>query len=229
MHVGVVRQMLINPRPPYDPINDLTYILQITGFVMGLVVRADSPWQSLEQLLAHARANPGKLNFGTLGIGSTQHLVVERIGFQRGLSWTHVPYRGTSDTLRALLGGEIDFASEASGWAPMVEAGQLRLLAIYTSARAKRFPAVATLKEQGLDIVVDSPGGLIGPRGMDAGVVRILAEAFTAAAQDPAHLQFLERVNQPLILLDGPAYREAMRQTMDDERALLRRLNLAPS
>jgi tripartite-type tricarboxylate transporter receptor subunit TctC len=229
MHVGVVRQMLINPRPPYDPINDLTYILQITGFVMGLVVRMDSPWQSLEQLLAHAGANPGKLNFGTLGIGSTQHLVVERIGFQRGLSWTHVPYRGTSDTLRALLGGEIDFASEASGWAPMVEAGQLRLLAIYTSARAKRFPAVATLKEQGLDIVVDSPGGLIGPRGMDPGVVRVLAEAFTAAAQDPAHVQFLERVNQPLILLDGPAYREAMRQTMDDERALLRRLNLAPS
>jgi tripartite-type tricarboxylate transporter receptor subunit TctC len=111
----------------------------------------------------------------------------------------------------------------------MVEAGQLRLLAIYTSTRAKRFPQVATLKEQGLDIVVDSPGGLIGPRGMDAGVVRVLAEAFTAAAQDPAHLQFLERVNQPLILVDGAAYREAMRQTMDEERALLRRLNLAPA
>jgi tripartite-type tricarboxylate transporter receptor subunit TctC len=229
MHVGVVRQMLLNPRPPYDPINDLSYILQITGFVMGLVVRADSPWHSLDQLLDHARANPGKLNFGTLGIGSTQHLVVERIGFQRGLSWTHVPYRGTSDTLRALLGGEIDFASEASGWAPMVEAGQLRLLAIYTSTRAKRFPQIATLKEQGLDIVVDSPGGLIGPRGMDAGVVRVLAEAFSAAAQDPTHLQFLERVNQPLMLLDGAAYREAMRRTMDEERALLRRLNLAPA
>jgi len=206
MHVGVVRQMLLNPRPPYDPINDLSYILQITGFVMGLVVRADSPWQSLDQLLDHARANPG-----------------------RGLSWTHVPYRGTSDTLRALLGGEIDFASEASGWAPMVEAGQLRLLAIYTSTRAKRFPQIATLKEQGLDIVVDSPGGLIGPRGMDAGVVRVLAEAFSAAAQDPTHLQFLERVNQPLMLLDGAAYREAMRRTMDEERALLRRLNLAPA
>ena len=70
---------------------------------------------------------------------------------------------------------------------------------------------------------------LLGPRGMDAGVVRVLAEAFTAAAQDPAHLQFLERVNQPLILLDGAAYRDAMRQTMDEERALLRRLSLAPS
>ncbi|MBM3589470.1 MAG: hypothetical protein FJX33_17140 [Alphaproteobacteria bacterium] len=74
MHVGVVRQMLLNPCPPYDPINDLTYILQITGFVMGLMVRAASPWQSLQKLLGHARANPGKRNFGTLGIGSTQDL-----------------------------------------------------------------------------------------------------------------------------------------------------------
>jgi tripartite-type tricarboxylate transporter receptor subunit TctC len=229
MHVGVVRQMLLNPRPPYDPINDLTYILQITGFVMGLVVRADAPWRTLEDLLAHARANPGRLNFGSLGTGSTQHLVVERIALARGLSWTHVPYRGTADTLRALLGGEIDFASESSGWTPLVEAGQLRLLATYGTQRARRFPAVPTLRDQGLDIVIDSPGGLIGPRGMDPAVVAVLADAFRAAAQDPAHLAFLDRMDQPLMLLDGAAYRDQMRRTMEEERGLLRRLNLLPA
>jgi tripartite-type tricarboxylate transporter receptor subunit TctC len=229
MHVGVVRQMLLNPRPPYDPINDITYILQITGFVMGLVVRADSPFRTLDELLAHARANPGRMNFGSLGTGSTQHLVIERIGLARGLTWTHVPYRGTADTLRALMGGEIDFASESSGWTPLVEAGSLRLLATYGTQRARRFPAVPTLKEQGLDIAVDSPGGLIGPRGMDPAVVGVLAETFRAAAQDPAHLAFLARMDQPLMLLDGAAYREQMRRTMEEERALLRRLNLLPA
>jgi len=229
MHVGVVRQMLLNPRPPYDPINDLTYILQITGFVMGLVVRADSPFRSLDDLIAHARANPGRMNFGSLGTGSTQHLVVERIGLARDLSWTHVPYRGTADTLRALLGGEIDFASESSGWTPLVEAGQLRLLATYGTERARRFPNVPTLRDQGLDIVIDSPGGLIGPRGVDPAVVATLADAFRAAAQDPAHTAFLERMDQPLMLLDGAAYREQMRRTMDEERVLLRRLGLLPS
>jgi tripartite-type tricarboxylate transporter receptor subunit TctC len=179
--------------------------------------------------LAHARANPGKLNYGTLGAGSTQHLVMARIGMMKYLSWTHVPYRGTADTLRALLGGEIDFASESSGWAPMVLAGQLRLLAIYTTGRARRFPDVATLREQGIDIAVDSPGGLIGPRGMDAGVVRILADAFREAAQEPAHLQFLERLDQPLILKDGAAYRADMQRTFEEERDLLRRLNLLPA
>ena len=230
MHMSVLRQPLLNKQLTYHPINDLSYILQITGFVMGVVVRADSPWKTLPELLVHAKANPGKLNWGTLGIGSTQHLAMERVGMaQGGLSWTHAPYRGTADTLRALLGGEIDFASEASGWAPMVNAGQLRLLAVFTATRAKRFPQAPTVKELGIDVVVDSPGGLIGPRGMDAGVVKILGEAFKAAAQEPAHLEFLEKVDQPLLLKDGPEYRDYMAKTYDEERELLRKLNLLPA
>jgi len=230
MHMSVLRQPLLNKQLTYNPINDLTYILQITGFIMGVVVKADAPWKTLPELLAYAKANPGKLNWGTLGIGSTQHLAMERVGLaQGGLSWTHAPYRGTADTLRALLGGEIDFASESSGWAPMVEAGQLRLLAVFTAQRAKRFPNVPTVKELGIDVVIDSPGGLIGPKGMDPAVVAVLADAFRAAAQEPEHLKFLENMDQPLILLDGPAYKAAMAKTYEDEKELLRRLNLLPA
>jgi tripartite-type tricarboxylate transporter receptor subunit TctC len=229
MHMSVLRQPLLNPQLPYHPIKDLTYILQVTGYVMGVVVRADAAWKSLPELLAYARANPGKLNWGTLGIGSTQHLAMERIGMAQGLSWTHAPYRGTADTLRALLGGEIDFASEASGWAPMVMAGKLRLLAVFTAARAKRFPDVSTVRELGFDVVIDSPGGLIGPRDMDPAVVGVLADAFRSAAQEPEHLKFLDSMDQPLLLLDGPAYRDAMARTFEEERELLRRLNLLPA
>jgi tripartite-type tricarboxylate transporter receptor subunit TctC len=230
MHMSVLRQPLLNKQLTYNPINDLTYILQITGFIMGVVVKADAPWKTLPELLAYAKTNPGKLNWGTLGIGSTQHLAMERVGLaQGGLSWTHAPYRGTADTLRALLGGEIDFASESSGWAPMVEAGQLRLLAVFTAQRAKRFPNVPTVKELGIDVVIDSPGGLIGPKGMDPAVVAVLADAFRAAAQEPEHLKFLENMDQPLILLDGPAYKAAMAKTYEEEKELLRRLNLLPA
>ena len=80
-----------------------------------------------------------------------------------------------------------------------------------------------------MEIVVDSPGGLIGPRGMDPAVVRVLADAFRAAAQEPEHLKFLDNMDQPLLLLDGPAYREAMARTLEEERELLRRLNLLPA
>ena len=230
MHMSVLRQPLLNKSLTYHPINDLTYILQITGYVMGVVVRTESPWKTLPELIAYAKANPGKLNYGTLGIGSTQQLAMERVGIaQGGLSWTHAPYRGTADTLRALMGGEIDFASEASGWAPMVQAGKLRLLAVFTASRARRFPDVPTVHELGMDVVVDSPGGLIGPKGMDPTIVRVLADAFRGAAQEPRHLEFLDNMDQPLLLLDGPAYRDAMAKTYEEERELLRRLNLLPA
>ena len=230
MHMSVLRQPLLNKSLTYNPVTDLTYILQVTGFVMGVVVRVDAPWKTLPELIAYAKANPGKLNWGTLGIGSTQHLAMERVGLANGgLQWTHAPYRGTADTLRALLGGEIDFASEASGWAPMVMAGKLRLLAVFTGTRAKRFPEVPTVKELGMDIVVDSPGGVIGPKGMDAATVKVLADAFRAAAEEPAHLQFLDNLDQPLLLLDGPSYKAEMAKTYDEERALLARLKLLPT
>ncbi len=161
--------------------------------------------------------------------GNGQHLAMERLGMMQGLSWTHAPYRGTADTMRALLGGEIDFASESSGWAPMVMAGKLRLRAVFTAKRAKRFPDAPTVRELGFDVVVDSPGGLIGPRGMDPVVVKVLADAFRAAAEEPQHLQFLDNMDQPLILLDGPAYRDEMARTLEEERELLRRLKLLPS
>jgi tripartite-type tricarboxylate transporter receptor subunit TctC len=195
---------------------------------MGVVVRTEAPWKTLPELLAYAKANPGKLNWGTLGAGSTQHLAMESLGLAQGLSWTHAPYRGTADTMRALMSGEIDFASESSGWAPMVMAGKLRLLAVFTANRAKRFPDVPTVRELGLEVAVDSPGGLVGPKGMDPAVVKILADAFRAAAQEPRHLEFLDNMDQPLLLLDGPAYRDEMAVTMERERVLLRKLNLLP-
>src|SRR3954466_7156904 len=110
----------------------------------------------------------------------------------------------------------------------MVQAGKLRLLAVFTANRAKRFPDIPTVKELGIDVVVDSPGGLVGPRGMDPAIVKILADAFREAAQEPKHLEFLDNMDQPLLLLDGAAYRDAMARTYDEERELLKRLNLLP-
>ncbi|MBL6615647.1 MAG: tripartite tricarboxylate transporter substrate binding protein, partial [Reyranella sp.] len=108
-------------------------------------------------------------------------------------------------------------------------AGKLRLLAVFTAQRAKRFPDVPTVKELGIDIVIDSPGGLIGPKGMDSAVVKILADAFREAAQEPEHVKFLESMDQPLILLDGPAYKAEMARTYEEERELLRKLKLLPA
>jgi tripartite-type tricarboxylate transporter receptor subunit TctC len=229
MPPGVFRVPLLSPRPAFDPLTDFTWIIQLTGSVFGTVVRADSPWQSLGDLLAYARANPSKVNYGTLGIASSQHLGMERIAAQAGVTWTHVPYRGTSETLTALLAGHIDAAGESSSWAPMVEEGRLRLLATWGSARPPRFANVPTLTELGIPIVAEAQYGLAGPRGMDPGVVQALHDGFRAALFDSAHLAALERFHQRPLYLNSADYTAAVRVQFETEREALRRIGMLPA
>ncbi len=229
MPPGVFRVPLLSPRPAFDPLTDFTWIIQLTGSVFGTVVRADSPWQSLGDLLTYARANPGRVNYGTLGIASSQHLGMERIAAQAGVTWTHVPYRGTSETLTALLAGHIDAAGESSSWAPMVEEGRLRLLATWGSARPPRFSQVPTLTELGIPIVAEAQYGLAGPRGMDPALVQALHDGFKAALFDPAHLAALERFHQRPLYLNSADYTLAVREQFETEREALRRIGMLPA
>lgn len=214
-------------RPMFDPINDFTYIIHISGFTFGTVVRSDSPWQSFEEFIEHARRNPGRVTYGTPGVGSTLHIGMELIAAQRGVEFTHVPFRGGADTVQALLAGQITAVSDATSWAPMVEDGRFRLLVTWGAERLRRFPQVRTLREVGVDHVFDSPFGLVGPRNMDPAIVRILHDALREAIHDPAHLAILERNDMPLRYMNSEDYLAFARQLNAQEIAAVRRLNLS--
>jgi len=228
MPLGVYRIPLTSPRPAFDPRSDFTWILQLSGTVMGIVVKADAPWRDLPAFLAHAKANPGQMNYGSIGVASTQHLVMAEIGEKLGIDWTHVPYRGSADVLTAALGGQVHAAAADSSWAPMVEAGQLRLLCTWGVERLRRFPETPTLREHGIDITATAPYGLAGPRGMNPAVVHRLQEAFREALFDPAHVAVLDRFNQPVLYLDSTAYTAAAQRQFEIERANLRRIGMLP-
>ena len=170
-----------------NPATDFTYIIGITGYTFGVVVRNDAPWKTFQEFLAYAKANPGKINYGTPGAGTSLHITMEQIARQQGIKWTHVPFKGTPETTGALLGGRIDAVADASGWAPLVNSGQLRLLVIWNAARSKNYPDVPTLRETGVDLVSNSPFGIAGPKGMDPKTVQILHDAFKKAAEDPSY------------------------------------------
>ncbi len=226
IHMGVLRVALMQQRPAYDPLTDFTYILHLSGSLLGIVVRADSPWRTLPDLIAHARANPGQVTYGSLGVGSSQHLAMEQLGMIEGVRWTHVPFRGSSESVAALLGGHVDVVADSSAWAPMVEDGRLRLLVLFSSQRARRFPDVPTLRDIGIDHASDAAYGLAAPRGLDPEIRRILHDAFKAALYDPAHQAALDRYYQPTLYLDGPDYEVAVRRYMQEEAVVLRRLGL---
>ncbi|MBB5692590.1 tripartite tricarboxylate transporter substrate binding protein [Muricoccus pecuniae] len=227
--ISVFRYPQMVARPPFDPMKDFTYIAQITGYLFGVVVKADAPWRSFDELLAYAKANPGKVTYGTPGSGTSLHITMEQIAAARGIEWVQVPYRSASENMQSTLAGNTQVSAETSGWSELVAAGQLRLLCTWGAERAKRFPDAPTLKEMGIDIVSTSPYGIAGPAGMDPAVVRALEEALREAAADPAHVAVLDRFDMSPAFLGSEAYTAAARRQYEEDGAMIRRLGLKAS
>ena len=150
---------------PYHPIDAFTYVSYYGDNLIGIAVPADSRWKTLADLIAEARANPGKLNYGTAGLGTTQHRSTEALTLATGAKFTHIPQQGSAGSMTALLGKHIDFITETSVWAPHVAAGRVRLLAVTSPKRASAYPEVPTFVE--LDVApIRSVQAIIGPAGI---------------------------------------------------------------
>ena len=224
--ISVFRLPLMQ-KTPFDPLKDITYIINVTGYTFGLIVRADAPWKNLTEFVAYAKANPEKVTYGTPGTGTTPHLAVEQFALKAGIKLTHIPFKGFAENVQSLLGGHTMSLSDSTGWAPHVDGGKARLLATYGSKRTKRWPQVPTLSDEGYDTVHDSPYGFGGPKGMDPKVVKILHDAFRKAMDDPKVLAMFEKFDQPVIYMSGEDYTKYAKKTMEEEKPLIERLGMA--
>lgn len=224
--ITVFRFPFMQENPAWNPLTDFTYVAHLTGYLFGVTVRADSPFQTFHDLIAWARANPGRLSYGTPGVGTTLHITMERIAQAAGVEFLHVPFRGFADNSASLLGGNTMALADSSAWAPLVEAGRMRALCVWTAERVPRFPDVPTLRELGFDIVATSPYGVGGPAGMDPEVVRILEAAFLKALDDPQHLEVLKRFDMVREPMGHAEYTEAVKRMVAEERAIVQRLGL---
>ena len=209
-----------------DPSTDFTYIIGVSGYTFGVVVRNDAPWKKFKELIDYARANPGKVNYGTPGAGTTLHITMEQIAKQQDIKWTHVPFKGTSETTSALLGGHVHAAADATGWASLVSAGQLRLLVLWTAARSRNWPDTPTLREVGINMVSNSPFGIAGPKGMDPAVVKIIHDAFKKGAEDPAYLEATAKLDQEPAYLNSDDYRRYAAGQLVEQKKLIEELGL---
>src|SRR5438552_16328863 len=140
----------------FDPTKDFTYVISLTGYTFGVVVRSDAPWKTFGELLADAKANPGKITYGTPGARTPRHITMEQIARQQGAKWIHVPFKGSAESTTALLGGHIDVVADSTGWGPQVNEGKFRLLVTWGATRTKNWPTAPTLRDVGIDIVSNS-------------------------------------------------------------------------
>lgn len=210
----------------FDPMKDFTYIIHITGYTFGVVVKADAPWKTFRDLIEHARANPGKINYGTPGAGTSLHITMEQIAKQQGIKWTHVPFKGVSESMNALLGGHIDVVSDSTGWAGSVDAGQARLLVTWGAGRTKNWPDVPNLKEVGIDMISNSPFGIGGPKGMDPAVVKVLHDAFKKGMEEQSYKDSMVKLDQEAFYLDTAAYHAYAMKQVEEQKQLVEELGL---
>ncbi len=211
----------------WDPIRDTTPIVQVSGVTFGMLTQPTSGLKSLDDVFAFARARPGLLTVATNGVGTTPHLVIDELMLRQGLSYVHVPYKGTAEQMLAVASGQVMVGLNSTGFAPHVDNGRLRLLVTLGAQRTQRWPQVPTLKELGHGIVAMSPYGLAGPRGLSSAVVHTLHEAFKTALHDPAHVAELAKYDQVLAYLGPEDYGRALREAYAAEKRQVERLGLA--
>jgi tripartite-type tricarboxylate transporter receptor subunit TctC len=178
----------INPHiyknPGFDPIKDFTFIAHVYSAPSFLVVPTHSPFKTAQELVDYAKANPGKLNYGSSGIGSGQHMWVSLFMYAAGFEATHVPYKGTSPMETALVAGQLDFSVDLPTCLPFIQSGKMRVLGVASKVRNAAMPEVPTLDELGINGVYSSTYyGILGPAGMPKEIVNRLNKEVNAILQ----------------------------------------------
>ncbi len=184
----------------FDTVKDLTPIIQFCQHIYGVWVRADSPYKTLKDLIDYAKANPEKISYMAAGVGSGGHLALEKLAyFAGGVKFTHIPSKGDSEATTALLGGHTDVASSTTGLVPLLRAGKLRLLAVFTEKRAEMLPDIPTVAECGYNIVHNNPIIVFGPKGMPKEIVKAVHDGFRKAIDEPSFRAALGKYEMPVM------------------------------
>jgi tripartite-type tricarboxylate transporter receptor subunit TctC len=150
---------------------DLLPVAPTAGSALFLIAREDIPARNMAEFVAYARANPGKLNYGSAGPGTLQHVAIEMIREAAKFEAVHVPYKGSQAVLVDLLGGRVDFTMDLGAAIPQIKAGKIRLLAVPGRNRSPIFPETPTLMESGVNVELSWISGVYAPAGTPAPIV----------------------------------------------------------
>lgn len=199
---------------PYDPVKDFEPITLAAGGYPVLMVTPKVPVKSLMEFVSYAKANPGKLTYGSPAIGSPHHLAMELLSQQAGISLVHVPYKNDAEIMTDLVSGQIDVLVEFFTRAkPFIESGKVRALAIMGPKRKLAIPDVPTAEEAGIaGVEVRGWHGYLAPRGTPAAIVQLLNREMTAAIRSKTYAEFLDSVSAEMMAGSAQEFAELIRK-----------------
>ncbi len=206
---------------------DLTPIARLNADQAAITVRADAPWNSIEEFLAAAKKESGKISMGNAGNGSIWHLAAAALEDKTGTKFNHTPFQGAGPAVLALMGGHIDaVAVSPAEVTTYVQAGKLKTLAVMAEQRVKGFDKVPTLKERNIDLVIGTWRGIAAPKNTPPEVVAYLKELSKKAADEPAFREVLDKQNLGFSYADDVAFKANMAKDNAYFKTLMGKLDL---
>ena len=193
--------------------DDVTPIIQFNADQAAITVRADAPWNTIEEFLAASKKEPGKMGVGNAGNGSIWHFAATALGEKTGIKFNHIPFQGAGPAVLALMGGHVDaVAVSPAEVAQQLQAGKLKMLTVMADQRLKNFDKVPTLKEKGIDLSIGTWRGIAGPKNMAPEVVNYLKTAAKKTVDEASFQEVLNKQNLGFVYRDGDAFREEMKK-----------------
>ncbi|MBV7454443.1 tripartite tricarboxylate transporter substrate binding protein [Acidovorax sp. sif1233] len=216
--------------PGYDVLKDFRHVIGLTSSDTTVIVHASSDIRTLEQLLTRMRAQPGKIDYASGGIGTPSHLGVEMLLSVAQAEATHVPYKGASEIVNAVMGQQVTFGAPITSVAyANIQAGKLRALAVTGPRRNPKLPGVPTLAElQVPGVELTSWGGVSVPTGTPDAIVARVRSALDAALRQPAVVSALEEQGGQVFVQDSEAFTRAFGKEIAFTETMMKRARLEP-
>ena len=220
---GIFRQPYLQATR-YDPIKDLRYIAAFANYDFAIAVAPDSPIKTIQDYVKFIQENPDKMDFGTPGRFTGNQVVMVELATAVNGKAVHVPFKSDSESISSLLGGQMQAVVSTNIILPFIESGKVRVLATAAAERPAAFSQVPTLKEAGYGVVVPSPLGVAGPKGLPEEIVKKLDEAVKATVDSEKFQKAMLDYGVQIKYMDHQAYQALAEKTFVEEKTIVERL-----
>lgn len=209
--------------------DDFQPIAQLNADPAAITVKADSPYNTIEEFVAAAKKKPGEMGVGNSGTGSIWHLAASALEDKTGAGFNHIPFQGANPAVLALLGGHVDaVAVSPAEVSTYVQAGKLKMLMVMADKRLPAFDKVPTAKERGIDISIGTWRGLGAPKNTPPEVMAKLRDIAARTAKEPALREVMDKQNLGYVYTDGAAFKETLAKDNEYFRQLITKLGIKP-
>lgn len=209
--------------------DDFQPIAQLNADPAAVTVKADAPWNTVEEFLAAAKKTPGEVRVGNSGNGSIWHLAAAALEDKTGAKFNHIPYQGAAPAVLSLLGGHIEaVAVSPAEVSTHVQAGKLKVLMVMADQRVKGFEKIPTAKERGIDLSIGTWRGLGAPKNTPPEVMAKLRAITAKTAAEPLMREVMDKQNLGYVYTDGAVFKDTLAKDNAYFKALITKLNLKP-